>query len=186
MKFLLVLLFPTLALANADIEDAKKSVLSLIRPLMAQNSKTAPKGTENFRVDGCDKKKIDWMKILLMRETATLDFKFKKNCDIQGSISPKVLQPFSAKLDIRNLRNYNQIQTENKITADLQNKPILNLEMRQGLLSGKGKMVKFDADYKVQINPMSENAMEKNLGGELRITEIDGKKVDIKEKILVE
>lgn len=185
MKFLLVLLIPGLALASPEIEDAKRSVLALIQPLMAGNSKVRPKGTEKFRVDGCEKKKINWMDVLMMRETAKLDFKFKEGCDIQGSITPKVLQPFPANLDIRNIRSYSKVATQNTVTANLETKPILNLEMREGLLSGKKDIVKFEADYRVRISPMEKKTVTENLGGELRISEINGKKVSITEKILV-
>lgn len=185
MKFLLVLLIPAFAYASPEIEDAKRSVLALIQPLMAGSSKTRPKGTEDFRVDGCEKKKINWMDVLMMRETAKLDFKFKEGCDIQGSITPKVLQPFPANLDIRNIRSYSKVATQNTVTANLETKPILNLEMREGLLSGKKDIVKFEADYRVRISPMEKKTVTENLGGELRISEINGKKVSIKEKILV-
>jgi hypothetical protein len=185
MKYLLVFLIPCMALATPEIEDAKRSVIALIQPLMAGNSKNRPKGTEDFRVDGCEKKKINWMDVLLMKETAKLDFKFKEGCDIQGSITPKVLQPFPANLDLRNLRSYSKLATQNTVTANLETKPIMNLEMRDGVLSGKKDVVKFEADYRVRISPMEKKTVTENLGGELRISEINGKKVSIKEKILV-
>lgn len=190
MKYLLVLLLPGICYASTPekqtIEDAKRSVLSLIQPLMAGNSTKRPKGTEDFRVDGCDKKKINWIDVLFMRETATLDFKFKEGCDIQGTITPKVLQPFAANLDLRNLRSYSRIETQNTVSANLETKPILNLEMRDGVLSGKGDVVKFEADYRVRISPAEKKTLTENLGGELRISEINGKKVAIKQKIKVE
>lgn len=185
MKYLLVLLIPGLAFATPEIEDAKRSIIALIQPLMAGNSSARPKGTEDFRVDQCEKKKINWMDVLLMKETAKLDFTFKEGCDIQGSITPKVLQPFAANLDIRNLRSYSRIETQNTVTANLETKPIMNLEMRDGVLSGKKDVVKFEADYRVRISPMEKKTVTENLGGELRISEINGKKVSIKEKILV-
>lgn len=189
MKYLLILLIPGMALAatteQQKIEDAKRSVLSLIQPLMAGNSSSRPKGTEDFRVDGCEKKKINWMDVLFMRDTATLNFKFKEGCDLQGSITPKVLQPFPANLDLRNLRSYSRIETQNTVTANLETKPILNLEMREGVLSGKTDVVKFEADYRVRISPAEKKTVTENLGGELRISEINGKKVAIKEKIMV-
>lgn len=186
MKFLLMIFLSMSqwAISGTEVEDAKRSIKALIQPLIGQNSTKRPKGTEKFSVEGCDKKKINWMNVLLMRETATLDFKFKKNCDIQGSITPKVIKPFPANLDLRDLQSYSRVETTNTITADLQSKPILNLAMREGTLSGKHK-VKFEADYQVQINPIAKDPIEKNLGGELRILEINGKKTNIKEKIMV-
>lgn len=171
--------------ATSEVEDAKLSIKSLITPILAGQSQTRPKGTEKFRVDTCPKKKIDWMNVLMMKEEATLDYKFKVGCDIEGTVKPKVFQAFPVNLKLRNIRSYSNVTSQNTITAQLEGKPILNLAMRSGILSGNKSHVKFEADYQVQINPMSEKAIEKNLGGELRITEINGKKVNIKEKILV-
>ncbi len=186
MTFLLAVLIPTLIFANAEIEDAKRSVQSLIRPLIAGSSKNRPKGTEKFRVDACEKKKINWMNVLMMRETVELNFKFKEGCDIEGKIVPKILQSFPAKLNLRNIQSFSKIETSNKVTANLQTRPILNLQMREGVLSGKTSLVKFEADYEVQMNPTGGKKIQDNRGGEIRISEINGKKVSIKEKILVE
>ena len=186
MKFLLIFIFPQVVMAQTPVEDAKKSIQSLIQPLMATNSKKRPSGTEKFRIDGCEKKKIDWVGILFMKETATLHYKFGPGCDIEGSITPKLFQPFPAKLKLRNIKSYSNIVTQNKITANLQTKPILKLEMTQGHLSGPKETLKFEADYSVQMNPTAQNPVEKNLGGELRILEINGKKSLIKEKIFVQ
>lgn len=184
MKFLLIMLWPFMAFSSDQIEDAKRSIRSLIQPLMGQNSTKRPAGTEKFRVYQCEKKKINWMNVLLMKDTVTMNFKFKPGCDIQGQVTPKVFSPFLTELDIRNIQSYSHVKVMNKITANLQTKPVLNLEMREGILSGKNN-VKFEADYQVQINPAAENPVEKNLGGELRILEINGKKTNIKEKIMV-
>jgi hypothetical protein len=186
MKYVLIILLPSMALAQDQIQDAKKSIMSLIRPLMAGSTNKRPHGTEKFRVDGCEKKKIDWMGVLMMRETANLNFKFQEGCDIEGTITPKVFQPFPANLNIRNIQSYSKIETMNKVTANLETKPILNLEMREGILSGKASKVKFEADYGVRISPVADKVVQENLGGELRISEINGKKVNIKEKIFVD
>lgn len=126
------------------------------------------------------------MNVLLMKESVTLDFKFKEGCDIQGAIRPKILTPFPAVLDLRNIQSYDKIETSNKVTANLEMKPILNLEMREGVLLGPKSRVKFEADYRVRINPTGGKTVSENLGGELRISEINGKKVSIREKIKVE
>jgi hypothetical protein len=185
MKFLLFFFFSSLTLASTEVEDAKRSVRSLIQPLMAGSAKVRPKGTEKFRVDACDKTKINWMNVLMMKESATLNYKFKEGCDIQGTITPKVFSPFPANLELRNIQSYSRMTTVNKITANLETKPILNLEMREGLLSGKTSKVKFEVDYKVRINPSVEKSRTENLGGVLRISEVNGKEVNITEKIMV-
>lgn len=183
MKFLL-LLIPCLAFASPEIEDAKQTVQSLIQPLISGSAKK-PKALSKFRVDKCPKKKINWGNVLLMRETATLTYKFQEGCDIQGEITPKFLQPFPANLELRNIDSYSKVETKNKITADLQTQPILNLEMREGVLSGKNN-VKFEVDYQLQVDPMEgQKSVTKNLGGVLRILEINGKATKISTKIMV-
>lgn len=183
MKFLLFLI-PTFVYASPEIEDAKQSIKSLIQPLISESAKK-PQALSKFRVDKCPKTKINWGNVLLMRETPTLTYKFTEGCDIQGEITPKFLQPFPANLMLRNIDSYSKVETKNKITADLQTKPILNLEMREGFLSGKHK-VKFEVDYQLQVDPMEgQKAVTKNLGGVLRILEINGKETKISEKIMV-
>jgi hypothetical protein len=185
MKFLLIIFFSIGAIAGTEVQDAKRSIEALIQPLMAGSSKKRPVGTEKFRVDKCEKYKINWMNVLLQREEARMKYTFKDGCDIQGMIQPKMLQEFPANLDIRNIQSFSRVETINKVTANLETKPILNLEMRQGVLKGMKSNVKFEADYSVRINPVGKKTVQENLGGELRISEINGKKVAIKEKIHV-
>lgn len=185
MNLLLVLFFISGATfaASAQIEEAKVSIRTLIQPLIGQNS-NKPKGTEKFRVDACERNKINWMDVLLQKEEAEMEFIFKEGCDLQGKVKPKVLSPFEANFDLNNLQSYKKVETKITISADLQTKPILKLEMRKGILSGK-HILKFEADYRVRINPNASKDVDENLGGELRISEIDSKKVNIKEFILV-
>jgi hypothetical protein len=185
MKILLILLFCPLAFANQEVQDAKKSILALIRPLMANGGKSRPPGTEKFRVDGCEKHKINWMNVLMKKEEAVMTFKLRRGCDIEGTIRPEVLKPFPANLKLRNLQSFDRVETMNKVTANLETKPILNLEMRDGRLTGKKSRVKFEADYSVRMSPLEGKTISENLGGEIRISEINGKKVSIKEKIFV-
>lgn len=185
MKFLLAFFFTLNAVAGSEVADARRSIEALIQPLMAGSSKKRPPGTEKFRVDQCEKHKINWMNVLLQQEDARMKFTFAPGCDIEGTIQPKMLQEFPANLDLRNLQSFTRVETINKVTANLETNPILNLEMRKGTLSGKTSHVKFEADYAVRINPMGNQTVSENLGGELRISEINGKKVSIKEKIYV-
>jgi hypothetical protein len=185
----ILLLLPTLLFAATpkEISEAKKSIQSLIRPLLPGSDKKAPKEMGNFHVDECEKQKINWMDVLLMKSKPTLVYKFKEGCDIQGTIEPKIFQSFPAALELRHMESYNHIQTQNKVMASFETKPLMNLEMRSGELKGKKGLVKFEADYSVRINPMDKkNIVEENKGGEIRISEIYGEKVSIKENIKIE
>lgn len=183
MPLLMALFLSFTISAQTEIEDAKASLQSLIAPILVKSqAKPSPKG---FRIDKCEKKKINWMNVITMKEEVTLQFKFAPGCDIEGAFKPKVFTPFPVTLNLRNVKSFNKIITENRLTASFENPPILNLAITSGEMVGKKSKVKFEADYKIQINPLDPTNVGKNLGGELRIHEINGKKVNIKEKIFV-
>lgn len=191
MKITLLLtaiLMSSSALAATEAEEAKKSLRALIEPILQKELKDPKTVLKDFSVEKCEKYKINWMNVILMRKEAALTYTFKPGCDIEGSINPMVIKPFPVDLKLKNLDHFNRLQSENKITATLEAEPILNLAVRSATLTGAKGIVKFEADYAVQINPLKEKKeiISKNIGGEIRITEIYGKKVSIKEKIKVE
>ena len=127
------------------------------------------------------------MDVILMRESASLTYTFKPGCDVEGTIRPAVLKPFPADLKLKNLQSFTKLESENRITSTIESLPVMNLEIRSASLSGKRGKIIFEADYAVRINPLKkENPVEENLGGQIRIMEIFGKKVSLKENIKVE
>jgi hypothetical protein len=184
----LILLLPSLAQSatTKEVNEARESIKALMAPLLlGSKAKQRPEGGEKFRIDRCERHKINWNEVIIMRTEVTLDYKFKEGCDLEGSLKPKVFSNFPTDFKLRNLENYNRIRTDNRITADLAAKPIMNLEMSSGILSGPRGEVKFEANYKVRVNPIRPKAIEENLGGEIRILEIYGQKSDLKEKIMI-
>ncbi|MES2526116.1 MAG: hypothetical protein V4598_03490 [Bdellovibrionota bacterium] len=187
LLFLSLLNIHHLHATTNEIEEARTSIRSLISPLLPGKKKMIPALAKDFRVDKCKTEKIEWSDVLLMRKTVTLTFKFQEGCDVEGMIQPKIFQAFPADLKLRNLKVYDRIQTQNTVNSTIESKPLMTIEMRDGVLYGKPGRVKFEADYQVVLNPVNrEKPVEKNLGGVIRITEIYGKKVSIKEKIFVE
>lgn len=185
MSLLLLFFLSLNTNAGSEIVEAKNSIENLIRPLLFGSAKQSNKKSKGFRVDNCKKHKIDWMKMIMEAKIQPIDFKYGPGCDIEGVIEPQFINEFPANLNLRNHPHYSRLETVNKVTANLEVKPILNLEMRNGVLKGK-KSLKFEMDYKVRINPIkTEGSLSENLGGELRITELNGKRVSIREKILI-
>jgi hypothetical protein len=182
----LILLPAAQASSSIEVEAAKKSVRALITPLLPGNTKTKNTSLKGFRVDTCERKKIDWMEVLLRKKEVTLEYDFRPGCDIKGITKPRVLESFPASFNLRNIETYSHIASQNRITATFETKPVLTLNVQEGVLQGKKGKVKFEADYRVRINPLKkDDPVEQNLGGELRIKEIYGAKVNIKEKIYV-
>jgi hypothetical protein len=176
------------ALAATEAEEAKKSIKALIEPILQKELKDPKTVLKDFSVEKCEKYKINWMNVILMRKEAALTYTFKPGCDIEGSINPTVLKPFPVDLKLKNLDHFNRLQSENKITGSLEAEPLLNMAIRSATLTGAKGVVKFEADYGVRINPLKQKRemISENLGGEIRISEIYGKKVSIKEKIKIE
>lgn len=189
MRFLYLLLLPTFVwgATPADISSARQSIERLISPFALGKTKTlSAAGIKNFEVEDCDKRNINWRELLTFQSSLTLIFSFNDHCDIEGTVSPMLIRPFPANLKVRDLMDFNQVETMNKITSTLESRPIMNLEMRDGKLKSKRGSVHFEVDYSVRINPLrKDDPIEENLGGELRIKEIYGQKVSIKEKIMI-
>lgn len=171
-----------------EAEEAKKSLKALIEPILQKQLKNPKTLLNDFSVAKCEKYKINWMDVILMRKEAALTYNFRPGCDIEGVVNPTVIKPFPVDLKLKNLHHFNRLQGQNKITASLEAKPVMNLAVRSAILTGAKGVVKFEADYDVRIDPLKQgkDIVEKNLGGEIRISEIYGKKVSIKEKIKVE
>jgi hypothetical protein len=188
IALLFFLFIPTLyAASEKEVTEVKESLRALMHPLLPGKSKSPAQAKTTFSVEKCEKHKINWMDAILMKDTKVLNYSFRPGCDIEGGVTPKILLPFPVDLKLRNLEDYTRLETVNKINASLESKPLMKLEIRSGTLTGSKGKILFEADYNVRIEPMKgSNPIDENLGGELRITEIFGKKVLIKEKIFVE
>lgn len=186
LAFVLLSFFPVWA-AN-EVEEAKASIRALMEPILQKpQGKVTKTVFKDFTLETCEKYKVNWMNVMLQRESATLVYTFRPGCDIEGTIKPAIFKAFPADLKLKNLQNFSRLESSNTITSTIDSMPILNLAIRSGVLTGiKGKVL-FDADYAVKINPLKKTKpIEENVGGEIRISEIYGKKVSIKEKVKVE
>ena len=174
--------------ASDETAAAKKSIKALLEPILQKELKGPKTVLKDFSVEKCEKYKINWMNVILMRKEAALTYTFKPGCDIEGTINPTVIKPFPVDLKLKNLDEFNRLQSENKITATLEAEPVLNMAVRSASITSTKGLVKFEADYAVKINPLKQGKgmISENLGGEIRISEIYGKKVSIKEKIKVQ
>ena len=192
MSFIILLLLTQISFAaplgaqQQSIKATADSVKGLIAPLILSKQSKAKVVGDGFKVNGCQHHKIDWMEVLMMKSSVALTYKFTNDCDIEGTIKPMVIKPFLAELKLRNLRSFELMKSENKITSTFETKPVMTMEILSGELIGKKENVKFTADYQVRINPLKEkDAIEENMGGVIKISEINGQKVNITEKILI-
>ncbi len=183
MNYLLALMLPVLALSKTEVDETRASIAALIRPLMA--SSKAPVTEGELRFDTCEKHKIDWPALVFRQRPTVIEFTFREGCDIQGKITPQIFRPFLIDLKLKGLERFDRIQATGTMSAELEARAILKLQLREGLLTGKNARARFESDYSVRPNIGENGTQMENLGGELRISEINGKMISLKEKILV-
>lgn len=175
-----------------ELEDVRQSLKALLNPILQKpNQKLSKAAAQSvlkvFSVENCEKYKINWMDVILMKDSAVLSYTFKPGCDVEGTIRPAVLKPFPVDLKLKNLQSFTRLESENRITSSIESMPVMNLEIRSASLGGKRGKILFEADYAVRLNPLKkENPVEENMGGQIRITEIYGKKVSLKENIKID
>lgn len=175
------------AYAAGESTPVRKSLMALIDPIVRKSAPTSGKPASEFSLRNCEKHKVNWANVLLMKETASLRYTFAQGCDIEGVIQPAILQSFPVQLKIKNLEDFNRLKADNRITASFEEKPVLNLAVRSARLISKKGEIKFEADYAVKIDlTKQKDIIHEDLGGELRILEIDGKPVLLKEKFKLE
>lgn len=175
-----------LSASNLEIEEARSSILSLISPLLPGEKKKSAPVKSAFRVDQCAREKIDWGDVLLMKKSAAIEFKFQEGCDLEGSVTPRIMDPFPVEFKLRNLRLYERVKTEASVSPTFETNPLMTIDLKNGVLSGPRGKVLFEAEYRFVMDPMNQkNPVKKNLGGEVRIKEIFGKRTSVREKILI-
>jgi hypothetical protein len=189
MKILILpfLLLPLLSSASStkDLEEARETVTRLIGQLL-QKKITTKSVLKKFSVEHCEKHKINWSDLFLSENKVSFTYAFRPGCDIEGTIYPAMIKPFAANLNLRHLEKFHRIETMNKVTGTLEAKPILTLNMTEGRLLSPQGIVRFEADYRVRLDPLQQGKdIEENLGGEIRINEIYGRKTAIKEKLII-
>lgn len=180
MKFLLLITFiiaPTYA--HTGIE--KNSIENLLA-IILETTEASKRNMNSFRVDQCERIKTNLQDLLSGNNKFIIHYKFKNGCDIEGKIQPKIFQPFFVELKLRH-PSYSYFEGQNTIRSDLQLNPTLDLEIRKALLRGQKSSVKFEVDYKFLPKILSGKYTLQPKGGEIRIFEINNKKVRIIKKI---
>ena len=165
----------TLSTAEAATTKISPALQAIIQEILQNKTAEAYK---NFSVKECPKHKIDWVKIILRREKQTLSYKFTPGCDIDGSVSPQVMQDFPIDFKLRNLDEFSAIKGNAKLAPTFgSSKPLLRLDLNSTEIIAPKEKIKFSAYYETEINPLSKNIIGKHLGGKIFIEEINGKKM---------
>lgn len=173
----LAILFLSLITNSAFANKAKLGpALQAVIQEILQNRKAG--SYKNFSVKDCPKHKVDWVKIILKRQKQTLTYNFAKECDLDGTVEPQVLEKFPLNFRLRNLDEFNSIKGEAKLSPTIASRPLLRLDLANTEMSSPKENIKFRAYYEAEIDPFSSKVVGKHLGGKIFIEEINGKKIN--------
>lgn len=182
--FCFLLLSTVFAAENSNVEAVRQSLRTMLTPILSKNLGSKSLGKSSFSIKECEKSNVNWKNFLLLQEEFKLNLSFKEGCDVEGSVSPKPFSPFPAKLKVRNLYGFEKLEMTNKLNSTLETNPVITLTVTEGVLTGPKGKVRFEAEYDVRIDPLNrEDPIKEDLGGDIKINQIFGQKVSIKEKI---
>ncbi len=183
MNFLLIFLLMTLAsYAHDETVTTTKSLETIMSSLTNHLKRNTVLKNESFRTDRCEKNKVVWTDVLMGKKIENIQYHFQEGCDLQGVVEPKIFQEFPLKLSLRNLP-FSLLESQNIIHAKIELNPILDVQMRRGHLTGNQLSVYFEADYQIRIKTIHSKIITEYIGGEIRINQINKKKVKIRKKI---
>lgn len=162
--FSLILPFNSYASEKASIEELLKKLFS------HKVSK------DQFKVHNCSFQESKWLTLLLGGPSFEEKLDFKKGCDLEGKFRPRMRESFELPLKLRNFNPYQDFKSTAQILMTLDFNPKLQINLKDAKLVGNKKEVVFDLIYSATVNPLNEDILEKDLGGELHIKSINGKK----------
>lgn len=159
---------------NSKIEETKK-VLKALLPFQGKSKNSS------FKIDQCKIDKNKWTMLLLAKQSFTEKLNFNKGCHVEGQYTTKMETPFPVNFKLKNLKNFEKVNFNFLIKLIYEPVPMIKVFMNNGTLKGKKDIIKFDVDYSAEIDPLSKGFIKKDLGGNIVINSINGKK--IKQKI---
>jgi hypothetical protein len=173
------------SLAGKKILGPDEKLLSSIHDLMEiLTLKKNYNQNNQFKVHGCDNGPLDWLKGALLNTPINKSYSFNDNCDASGSFEAKFNTEFSVSFKLRNLDDLNAttmkvIMSLNKQQAGIRYKFVVV----EGSISSPSRQGKFNAEYQVNIDPMTGDALEGTQSGKITLTKFNDKEVNLSKKI---
>ncbi len=173
------------SLAGKKILGPDEKLLASIHDLMEiLTLKKNYNQNNQFKVHGCDNGPLDWLKGALLNTPINKSYSFNDNCDVSGSFEARFNTEFSASFKLRNLDDLNE--TSLKVIMSL-NKQQTGIRYKfvvvEGSVSSTSRQGKFNAEYQVNIDPMTGDALEGTQSGKITLTKFNDKEVNLSKKI---
>lgn len=119
---------------------------------------------QDFSTKGCQRQSKKWLALYIKSTPFEQTHDWSENCDLKGSFSPRVGEPFLVELSLRNA-TYEKVSLTVSLSVEKMPEMSISLDVKEGSFVGKGEAVKFKADYKVVINPFDKNFLKEDAGG---------------------
>lgn len=130
-----------------------------------------------FKVYACDSDPKSWVRAALTSTALQKNYGFKEKCDVSGTFVASFYEAFPMKLELRNLEEFNHTSMMVKMMLTQKVSGIrYRFEVKEGLVSSPQKKVTFDAEYEVNIDPLTGKALKNTQSGSmtlLRVNETD-------------
>jgi len=135
-------------------------------------------GDGTFKVGGCDPKPAEWVKGALMKTPINKTYAFGEQCDVSGGFSASFDKEFPMSFQLRNLEDFIKTNLSVKMSLNKsQNGLRYRFEVLSGFIAAANRNANFKAEYEIDVDPFTGDAMKGTQQGKLSLTQIDGKSV---------
>jgi hypothetical protein len=159
--------------------------IKAIQHLLKILSRQSINDTVLFNVTKCDKNPVAWVKMALTKQPATFSYAYKEDCDVQGNFTANFGEPpFELSLQLRNLMEFNKASMKVLQNAESGSRGILyTFKAKEGILFSATDKIEFEADYEIEINPLTGASYRETQNGSIHIKSHNGKPVNLKEAL---
>jgi hypothetical protein len=151
------------------------TISDLIRVLTLKKTHA---GGGTFKVGGCDPTPLEWVKGALMKTPINKTYAFGEQCDVSGGFSANFGKEFPMAFQLRNLEDFIKTNLTVKMSLNKSQSGLrYRFEVLDGFIAAATRNANFKAEYEIDVDPFSGDAMKGTQQGKLTLTQIDGKPV---------
>ena len=171
---------------NLSVTDEQHFLASIheLMEILTLNKANLGKGI--FKVKSCDNRPIDWIKGAMLNSPINKSYIFNDACDVKGSFSASFTSEFPINFELRNLRDFNKTSMTVKMSINKAKGIRYRFEVKEGLIASSTRNANFKAEYEVDVDPMSGQALKGSQDGRIQLTKVDGKEVNATKELIFE
>lgn len=166
--------------------DEEKEALDVLNKLLSvlTYDKTGL-GDGSFKVKHCDPNPKAWAIAAITKKSIPRSYSYNDNCDVSGSFTANFKEEFPVEFALRNLKDFTK--TKMKVKMDLnkgKSGVVYQYKVRDGEVSSNIKSIVFDAEYEVEVDPLTGSTKFSTQGGSITLKKVGDKVVNITRPLL--